>query len=97
MSTIESIEMGMNNLRNGWYGWQGYGGSVMQWHPEHKIGFAYVPNDFNGFDFSNMRAAKLQSMVVNIVTNQIEAVSKPGGDDAEVLDEPDEVDDDDDV
>jgi len=49
----------MNSLRNGWFGWQGYGGSVMQWHPELNIGFAYVPNDLNGFDFGNIRAAKL--------------------------------------
>jgi len=29
--------------REGFYGWFGIGGSVMQWHPELKIGFAYLP------------------------------------------------------
>merc|ERR1711962_1361871 len=28
--------------RLGWYGWQGYGGAVMQWHPTLKIAFVYA-------------------------------------------------------
>ena len=32
----------VHNMRNGWYGWFGFGGSVMQWHPELQIGFAYI-------------------------------------------------------
>ena len=31
-----------NKNREGYYGWFGYGGSIMQWHPELKIGFAFV-------------------------------------------------------
>jgi len=32
-------------IRDGYYGWHGVGGAVMQWHPELKVGFAYVPRD----------------------------------------------------
>ena len=31
-----------NKNREGYFGWFGYGGSIMQWHPELKIGFAFV-------------------------------------------------------
>merc|ERR1712037_344698 len=34
---------GSHGFRDGYYGWIGYGGSVFQWHPKLKIGFAYVP------------------------------------------------------
>lgn len=43
--------------REGWYGWFGFGGSVMQWHPELKIGFAYVPSDLMYLDLNNIKAA----------------------------------------
>ena len=29
-------------LREGYYGWFGYGGSVFQWNPTDKVGFAYT-------------------------------------------------------
>ena len=29
--------------RKGYIGWQGYGGSVLQWNPTHQIGFGYNP------------------------------------------------------
>ena len=32
----------VHNMRSGWFGWFGFGGSVMQWHPELQIGFAYI-------------------------------------------------------
>ena len=33
----------IREMRNGYYGWYGLGGSVFQWNPRLKIGFAYVP------------------------------------------------------
>ena len=33
-----------SKLRNGYYGWQGLGGSIFQWHPELNISFAYAQN-----------------------------------------------------
>ena len=35
-------EFPKGDVREGYYGWLGYGGSVFQWHPELKIGFAYT-------------------------------------------------------
>jgi len=33
----------LRSARDGFYGWQGFGGSVMQWHPGLDIGFGYAP------------------------------------------------------
>jgi len=52
------------SLRQGYVGFLGFGGSVLQWHPELKIGFAYVPTRYSWYDFvNNHRAAKLQRLV----------------------------------
>lgn len=56
--------------REGFIGWMGLGGSVMQWHLELKIGFGYVPSDFNYLDFNNTRAAKLQNIVMQCVKGE---------------------------
>jgi CubicO group peptidase (beta-lactamase class C family) len=34
-----------NRIKDGSYGWFGYGGSVLGYHPELNIGFAYTPTD----------------------------------------------------
>jgi hypothetical protein len=65
----------------------------MQWHPELKIGFSYIPNDFNGFDFGAIRGAKLQQIVVQCVSGAQIGFARPGGDNVD--DCPDEPDDDD--
>ena len=54
--------------RDGYVGWMGLGGSVFQWHPELKIGFAYVPSHLQGFDFMNLRASYLQGEVKKCAT-----------------------------
>ena len=46
-----------NEGRDGFIGWMGYGGSVMQYHPEEKIGFGYVPFNFCDVDAVNKRGA----------------------------------------
>ena len=47
--------------REGYVGWSGYGGSVMQWNPTLKIGFGYVPFDqFIPTDIDCVRAKRLQ-------------------------------------
>ena len=53
--------------REGFIGWMGFGGSVMQWHPELKIGFGYVPFDLNILDRKNVRGAELQRIVKECV------------------------------
>ena len=50
--------------RDGFYGWYGYGGSVLQWHPELEIGFAYTPTLLHWFDAQNGRGRLLQQEVV---------------------------------
>ena len=45
----------VSDLRNGFIGWAGLGGSVFQWHPELKIGFAFVPTCLHWFDVANLR------------------------------------------
>ena len=57
-------DMSETNGRQGYYGWMGYGGSVFQWHPELKIGFAYVPTLMNWIDLTNNKGRLLQGEVV---------------------------------
>jgi hypothetical protein len=33
----------------------GLGGSIFQWHPEKKIGFAFVPTSLHALDIVNER------------------------------------------
>ena len=47
----------------------GYGGSVFQWHPELKIGFAYAPSLLCWHDMTNNKGALLQQQVVKCVTD----------------------------
>ena len=49
----------LNSGREGFIGWIGFGGSVMQWHPECKVGFAYVPFDYIDVDAANKRGAEI--------------------------------------
>ena len=51
-------------MRDGYFGWMGFGGSVMQWHPEWRIGFAYIPTYLHWYDLENLRGAKLQKKVL---------------------------------
>ena len=58
-----------NELRKGFNGWMAFGGSVMQWHPEHKIGFAYIPTFLCTEDPGNKKGALLQKAVVECIEN----------------------------
>ena len=53
--------------RLGFVGWAGLGGSVFQWHPELKIGFAFVPTCLHWFDVANLRGGRLQKLVVDCI------------------------------
>jgi hypothetical protein len=59
----EDSDIAMNKGREGYYGWFGYGGSVVQWHPELKIGFAFIPTLMTGVETVNERGAVLQQIV----------------------------------
>ena len=43
----------------GSYGWYGFGGSVIQWHPETKIAFGFVPTFMYGLDSENLRGRRV--------------------------------------
>lgn len=49
----KKIDMYESKGREGYYGWYGVNGSVLQWNPEKKIGFAYIPTTFNPIDISS--------------------------------------------
>jgi CubicO group peptidase (beta-lactamase class C family) len=57
----------LNVGREGFYGWMGLGGSLFQWHPQHKIGFGYVPTSLNILDLVNERGKAYQSEVISCV------------------------------
>lgn len=61
------LDIALNRGREGYFGWMGLGGSIFQWHPEHKIGFAYVPTSLNVLDIVNERGKAYQSEVVRCV------------------------------
>jgi len=68
--TVDS-ELGraLNKGREGFYGWLGLGGSIFQWHPEHEIGFGYVPTSLNILDLFNERGKTYQAEVLRCVEN----------------------------
>ena len=61
------IEKALNAGREGFYGWMGLGGSLFQWHPQHKIGFGYIPTSLNVLDFVNERGKTYQAEVVSCI------------------------------
>lgn len=59
-----AMDRGLNRGREGFFGWMGLGGSIFQWHPEHNVGFAYVPTSLNVLDLVNERGKAYQAEVV---------------------------------
>lgn len=59
--------MGGINYRSGYWGWMGFGGPILQWHPALKIGFGYANTMVAWYDLFNTRAAMLQLEVVKCV------------------------------
>ncbi len=57
----------LNVGREGFYGWMGLGGSIFQWHPEHKIGFGFVPTSLHVLDLFNERGKVYQAEVLRCV------------------------------
>ena len=63
------FEAPLIGYRNGYYGWYGFGGSVMQWDPNLRIGFCYTPTLVQWYDFQNTKGAKLQKIVSDCTRN----------------------------
>ena len=61
------MERDFNVGREGFYGWMGLGGSIFQWHPEHQIGFGFVPTALHFLDFLNERGKVYQAEVLRCV------------------------------
>lgn len=66
-ASASPFSRGLNNGREGFYGWMGLGGSIFQWHPEKNIGFAYAPTSLNFLDLANERGKAYQSEVLRCV------------------------------
>lgn len=58
------IDRALCGGREGYYGWMGLGGSIFQWHPERKVGFAFVPTALHVLDFVNERGKVYQAEIV---------------------------------
>lgn len=69
----DSIARAFNEGREGFYGWMGLGGSIFQWHPEHQIGFAFVPTALHVVDILNERGKVYQAEVLRCVERLAEA------------------------
>ena len=67
---IVKFEEENNSGRSGFFGWQGYGGSVFQWHPELQIGFGYVPTLLEWYSADNNKARLLQAEVVSCLNRK---------------------------
>jgi CubicO group peptidase (beta-lactamase class C family) len=61
------LDREFNAGREGFYGWMGLGGSIFQWHPQHQIGFGYVPTSLHVLDFLNERGKAYQADVLACV------------------------------
>jgi CubicO group peptidase (beta-lactamase class C family) len=59
------IVRALNLGRDGYCGWMGLGGSIFQWHPERRIGFAFVPTSLHVPDFVNERGKAYQALAVD--------------------------------
>ena len=57
---VEARSTDAYKARAGYYGWMGYGGSIFQWHPKLRIGFAYHPTLLEFHDGYNQRGGRLQ-------------------------------------
>ena len=62
-----AAEAMFNQGREGFYGWGGLGGSIFVWHPELKIGFAFIPTKLLIFDIINARCGVLQKILLDCV------------------------------
>jgi CubicO group peptidase (beta-lactamase class C family) len=73
LSDMGPVEKGLNVGREGFYGWMGLGGSIFQWHPEHQIGFAFVPTSLHVLDIVNERGKVFQAEVLKCVDKKTAA------------------------
>lgn len=51
-------------MRSGFVGWMGLGGSVLQWHPEARVGFGYAMNLLEPLLSTGQRGLELQRVAL---------------------------------
>jgi len=73
---LAQFKAGDGHNRDGFYGWIGYGGSVFQWEPQLKVGFAYVPTLLEFHCMANRKGARLQEEVLRCVRSQMATKTK---------------------
>jgi len=73
---LAQFKAGDGHNRDGFYGWIGYGGSVFQWEPQLKVGFAYVPTLLEFHCMANRKGARLQEEVLRCVRSQMATKNK---------------------
>ncbi len=73
-----ALERGLNEGREGFWGWMGLGGSIFQWHRELDIGFGYVPTSLNVLDLMNERGKGYQREVLGCVEGMEQGNSVAG-------------------
>ena len=61
----------MPEERIGYYGWDGLGGSVMQWNPDLKIGFGYIPTKLHWYNACSHIGSTLQKATVECAKNYL--------------------------
>lgn len=66
---ISSLDRHIVSGREGFYGWMGLGGSIFQWHPELKLGFAFVPTALHTLDPLNERGKLFQKAAIECASN----------------------------
>ena len=64
VSKFEESDKTETQGRDGYYGWLGYGGSIFQWHPQYKVGFAYTPTLLEWYSPLNNKGRLLQGEVL---------------------------------
>jgi hypothetical protein len=47
----------------------GLGGSLFQWHPQHRVGFGFVPTSLHVLDLFNERGKAYQAEVIACIKN----------------------------
>jgi CubicO group peptidase (beta-lactamase class C family) len=63
------VHQAFNAGREGFYGWMGLGGSLFQWHPQHRVGFGFVPTSLHVLDLFNERGKVYQAEVIACIKN----------------------------
>jgi CubicO group peptidase (beta-lactamase class C family) len=63
------VHKAFNAGREGFYGWMGLGGSLFQWHPQHRVGFGFVPTSLHVLDLFNERGKAYQAEVLACIKN----------------------------